>query len=97
MESRIYGRPGVHLKYSTDLGKSWSDSLSIIGKTLAEERADGRSDFDSKFGESVSYSNTFVEKLSDREAIVCYNDLTYPDINGVPTKAAFVRTITVFR
>ena len=91
----IYGRPGVHLIYSTDKGKNWSDSISIIGKTLSEERADGRSDFDSKFGESISYSNTFVEKISESEAIVCYNDLTYPDENGIPTKAAFVRRIGI--
>ena len=91
----IYGRPGVHLKYSTDNGKTWSASISIIGKTLTEERAGGRSDFDSKFGSSISYSNTFVEKISENEAIICYNDLTYPDENGIPTKAAFVRRIKI--
>ena len=32
---------------------------------------------------------------SDDTVIVCYNDLKYPDKNGVPTKAAFVRKITV--
>lgn len=89
----IYGRPGVHFKYSTDRGKTWSKSVSIIGKTLSQERADGRSDFDSKYGKSISYSNTFVEKLSEKSIIVCYNDLTFPDKNGIPTKAAFVRVL----
>ena len=52
----IYGRPGVHFKISTDKGEAWSDSYSIIGKTLTEERASGRSDFDSKYGDSCSYA-----------------------------------------
>ena len=91
----IYGRPGVHCKVSYDKGETWSESYSIIGKTLEEERKNGKSDAESKYINSSSYSNTFVEKISDDTVIVCYNDLKYPDKNGVPTKAAFVRKITV--
>lgn len=91
----IYGRPGVHVKYSEDHGETWSRSYPIIGKTLAEERAEGRSDFDSKYGYPYSYCNTFWERISDDEIILLYNDLRYPDKNGVPTKAAFVRKIKI--
>lgn len=91
----VYGRPGVHFKISTDRGETWSESYSIIGKTLTEERNEGRSDFVSKYGDSCSYSNTFVEKISQDSVIVCYNDLKYPDKNGVKTKAAFVRKISI--
>lgn len=91
----IYGRPGVHCKVSHDKGKTWSESHSIIGKTLAEERNMGRNDAESKYFDSCSYSNTFVEKVSDDTVIVCYNNLKYPDKNGVNTKACFVRKITV--
>lgn len=91
----VYGRPGVHFKISADKGETWSDSYSIIGKTLTEERKNGRNDFDSKYGNSCSYSNTFVEKLSEDSVLVCYNDLRYPDQNGVNTKAAFVRKIKI--
>lgn len=91
----IYGRPGVHIKYSTDHGETWSQSIPIIGKTLSRERAEGRSDYESKYGHPYSYSNTFWEQISDNEILVLYNDLRYPDKNGVPTKAAFVRRIVV--
>ena len=90
----IYGRPGVHCKISRDRGQTWSESYSIIGKTLAQERADGRRDADSKYFDSCSYSNSFVQKISEDTVIVCYNDLRYPDKHGIPTKAVFVRTIT---
>lgn len=91
----IYGRPGVHIKYSTDRGETWSQSYPLIGKTLEQERADGRDDFSSKYGSPSSYCNTFWDYISDKEIIVLYNDLRYPDKNGVPTKAAFVRTIKI--
>lgn len=91
----IYGRPGVHIKYSTDGGKTFSEPYTLIGKTLTEERNAGREDFDSKYGHSCSYSNTFYERISDREILVLYNDLTYPDKNGKPTKAALVRKIEI--
>ncbi len=91
----VYGRPGVHFKYSADTGKTWSESYSIIGKTLTEERKTGRSDADIKYFDTSSYSNVFLEEISEDTVIVCYNDMKYPDINGVNTKACFVRTITI--
>ena len=51
--------------------------------------------FDSKYGFPDSYCNTFYEMLSENEILLLYNDLTYPDENGVPTKAAFVRKISL--
>lgn len=91
----VYGRPGVHFKYSSDNGKTWSKSYSIIGKTFEEERKTGRSDADIKYFDTTSYSNVFLEEISDDTVIVCYNDMKYPDINGVNTKACFVRKITL--
>ena len=91
----VYGRPGVHFKISTDKGETWSKSYSIIGKTLTEEREAGRNDRESKYSDSCSYSNTFVEQISEDSILVCYNNLRYPDQNGVNTKAAFVRKIKI--
>lgn len=91
----VYGRPGVHCKVSFDKGNTWSDSYSIIGKTLTEERNGGKSDAESKYFDTSSYSNTFVEKISDSEVLVCYNNLKYPDKNGVNTKAVFVKKISL--
>lgn len=91
----IYGRPGVHMKYSTDSGMSWSEPISIIGLTLEQERMAGRSDALSKYFDTCSYSNTFVEKVADDTVIVVYNDMKYKPENGEGHKAAFVKCITV--
>ena len=90
-----YGRPGVHCKCSCDNGKTWSNSFSIIGKTLEEERAAGRNDLDSKYMDTCSYSNLFVEKLSDDSVLMLYTDLKYDPGDGLHHKAGFVRKITV--
>ena len=91
----VYGRPGVHFKISEDGGKTWSDSVSVIGNTLEECRKMGIGDMDSKYRQTSSYSNTFYEKLSDDTFLLLYNDLKYDEGDGVFHKAAFVRKITV--
>lgn len=91
----IYGRPGVHFKISEDNGKTWSGSYPIIGKTLSEELYEGKSYMDAKYFDTISYSNTFVEKLSDHSVLVLYNDLQYDEGDGQKHKAAFVRKITI--
>ena len=91
----IYGRPGVHLKVSEDNGKTWSESVSIIGKTLDEERALGRKDLDSKYFDTVSYSNSFAEVISEDTILLHYTNLKYDEGDGVMHKAGFVKKITV--
>lgn len=91
----VYGRPGVHFKYSLDNGRTWSKSHSIIGKTLAEYRKECDDDYKIKYGDTCSYSNTFVEKLSGDEFLVLYNNLKYDEGDGVHHKAAFVRKIKI--
>ena len=90
-----YGRPGVHFKISCDNGKTWSDSYPIIGKTLEQERAAGRSDLDSKYADPCSYSNLFVEKLTEDTVLVLYTDLKYDPGDGRHHKAGLVRKITI--
>ena len=92
--SVVYGRPGVHFKYSSDDGKTWSDSFSIIGKTLEEYRKDGVSDAKSKYFDTCSYSNVFIEKIAENTMLVLYNNSKYDEGDGVKHKAAFVRTVT---
>lgn len=89
----VYGRPGVHFKYTLDDGKTWSNSLSIIGKTLKEYRNDGVSDMDSKYSDTCSYSNVFVEKISEDTMLVLYTNMKYDEGDGVKHKSAFVRTV----
>ena len=91
----VYGRPGVHFKVSEDCGKTWSDSVSVIGNTLEECRKMGMEDMDSKYRKTSSYSNTFYEKISDDTFLLLYNDVRYDEGDGVFHKAAFVRKIKI--
>jgi len=90
----VYGRPGVHFKYSLDDGKTWSKSYAIIGETLEETRAKGISDLDSKYADTQSYSNIFIEKLDENSVLVLYNNMKYIDSDGKKHKAAFVREVS---
>ncbi len=90
----LYGRPGVHFKYSADDGKTWSDSYSIIGKTLEEYRKDGVSDAESKYIDTCSYSNIFVEKIDNNTMLVLYTNVKYNEGDGKEHKAGFVRTVS---
>lgn len=89
----IYGRPGVHFKYSLDNGKTFSESTAIIGETLSEKRARGISDAVSKYGDMDSYSNTFVEVVGDDSLLVVYNDMKYDTGDGKNHKATMVAEI----
>lgn len=91
----IYGRPGVHFKISEDNGLTWSSSYPIIGRTLQEELADGNEYHAVKYYDSISYSNTFIDKISGDTILVLYNNQKYDDGDGKRHKAAFVRKITV--
>ena len=91
----IYGRPGVHFKISEDNGANWSKPYNILGKTLEEERESGKSDSDSKYFDTSSYSNTFAEKISKNTFIVVYNDMKFDEGDGEFHKAGFIQRITV--
>ena len=86
-----YGRPGVHYIISEDNGKTWSKSRPVIGKTLEECRAEGMSDADSKYFNTWSYSNVFVEKSGNNSVIVLYNNQKYKEDDGLYHKAGFVK------
>lgn len=87
----IYGRPGVHFRYSLDNGETFSEPVSIIGKALEQELADGAGYMECKYGNSCSYSNTFAEVLEDDTVLVLFNDLKYREPGDAQChKAAFV-------
>lgn len=93
----IYGRPGVHCRYSEDNGKTWSEPHSMIGPTLKQAMAEGRDYLDVKYGNTCSYSNTYVERISEDTVLALYNDIQYDPGDGCRHKAAFVREITLRR
>ena len=68
----------------------WRD----ISGTLEAYRKDGISDANSKYFNTCSYSNVFIEKLSENSMLVLYNNAKYDPGDGLHHKAAFVRTVT---
>ena len=93
----VYGRPGVHLRVSDDGGKTFGEPITLIGKTLTEERSLGKGYMEAKYADMDSYSNTFLEKLSDGSFLILYTDLKYDPGDGLRHKAGFVCRITVKR
>ena len=90
----VYGRPGIHMKYSTDSGKTWSEPITLIGKTLSEHYAAGDAYMDCKFWNMDTYANTFVEVLSDDTFLICYTDMKYQTGDGLDHRTTLVRKIT---
>lgn len=93
----VYGRPGVHVIFSEDGGQSFSSPTSIIGRTLSEELLDGKSYMNAKYFDTPSYSNSFVEVLSDDSFFILYTDLRYDCGDGEKRKATLIRKVTVSR
>ncbi len=91
----VYGRPGVHMILSEDGGETFSEPFSIIGKTLQEELAAGNTYMTSKYFDTCSYSNTFVERLDENSFLILYTNLKYDPGDGQHHKAGFVRKITI--
>ena len=50
---------------------------------------------DAKYGDTSSYSNTFVEKISENTVLILYNDMKYDCGDGKKHKATLARTVTV--
>ena len=93
----VYGRPGVHMRWSSDSGKTWSDPVTVIGKTLDRHRALGDDYMDCKYWKMETYANTYMEAVSDDTVLLCYNDMKYDAGDGLAHRATLVRKITFRR
>ena len=93
----VYGRPGVHIRWSADSGRTWSEPFTVIGKTLSEHRALGDDYMDCKYWKQDTYSNSYAEIVSDDTILLCYNDMKYQTGDGLDHRATLVRKITFRR
>ena len=75
----VFGRPGVHVQFSTDGCRSWESRTSLIGKTAEEEVAAGRNLLDTMYGDTVSYSNTRTVVTGPDRFLVLFTDFKYGD------------------
>ena len=88
----VFGRPGVHVQFSTDGCRSWGALTSLIGKTAEEEVAAGRDLLDAMYRDTVSYSNTRTVITGPDRFLVLYTDFKY---GGEQRKAIVVQEVIV--
>lgn len=88
----VFGRPGVHVQFSTDGCRSWNTLISLIGKTAEEEVAAGRNLLDAMYGDTVSYSNTRTVITGPDRFLVLYTDFKY---GGERRKAIVMQEVIV--
>jgi len=88
----LYGRPGVHVRVSTDSGRSWSESMPLVGPAEAELTAMPpaqwwavRHDF--------SCANLNVVVSGPDRFLVAYSDFLHENADHQTTKAIKVREI----
>lgn len=90
----IYGRPGVHVKATGDSGKTWSESVPVVGpseKDLLARPLDEwwtiRHDF--------SCANTSVAVTGPDRFLVAYSDFRHRNAAGERCKAICVREVVI--
>jgi hypothetical protein len=88
----VFGRPGVHVQFSSDGCRSWEALTSLIGKTAEEEVAAGRDLLDAMYRDTVSYSNTRTVITGPDRFLVLYTDFKY---GGEQRKAIVVQEVIV--
>ncbi|MEI6970581.1 MAG: sialidase family protein [bacterium] len=88
----VFGRPGVHVQFSSDGCRSWNALTSLIGKTKEEELAAGRDLMDAMYIDTVSYSNTRTVTTGPDRFLVLYTDFKY---EGQKRKALVVQEVMV--
>jgi hypothetical protein len=91
----VFGRPGVHVQFSTDQCRTWNTLTSLIGKTREEEMKAGRKLMAAMYFDTVSYSNTRVVKTGPDRFLVCYTDFKYKGDDGQVHKSIKVQEIVV--
>ena len=89
----IYGRPGVHVRTSSDSGETWSDPTAIVGppesffmETERETWWEGRHDY--------SCCNTTLVVTGPDRFLLAYSDFQHADADGNMCKAIKVREIS---
>jgi hypothetical protein len=87
----VFGRPGVHVQFSTDGCRSWGGLTSLIGKTAEQEMATGRDLVDAMYRDTASYSNTRTVVTGPDRFLVLYTDFKY---GGQRRKAIVAQEVT---
>lgn len=90
----VYGRPGVHARVSSDSGRTWSRSVSLIGPSEEDLLAKPLEEW-WKLRHVYSCSNTTVVVTGPDRFLVAYSDFQHTGKDGRPCKAIKVREVMV--
>jgi hypothetical protein len=97
----IYGRPGVHLLFSTDCCRTWHTPHRVIGRlTKAELQEEAQRGGGSVYvyGLCIQHdtcANTSFVKTGDDRFLIAYSDFNFQDENGKNRKAIKVQEFTI--
>lgn len=89
----VYGRPGVHVRVSTDSGMSWSDSMPLVGPAESDLTVLPLADW-WKVRHDFSCSNVDVVASGPDRFLVAYSDFQHKDSEQRTCKAIKVREIS---
>ena len=89
----LYGRPGVHVRVSTDSGMSWSDSMPVVGPAEAELTAMPLADW-WKVRHDFSCANLDVVVSRPDRFLVAYSDFQHENADHRTCKAIKIREIS---
>jgi Neuraminidase (sialidase) len=91
----VHGRPGVHVRFSTDNCRTWNTVTNIIGRTKEQVIESGDDLWTARYIDMDSYSNTRVLKTSQNSFIVLYTDFKHKKDDGQLYKSIKLREIRV--
>ena len=92
----VYGRPGVHVKTSTDSGRTWSESVPLVGPSEKDLLAMPLAEW-WRIRHDFSCANTSVVAAVPDRFLVAYSDFRHFDAAGLPCKAIKVQAVVVTR
>lgn len=88
----VYGRPGVHVRGSSDSGRTWSDPLAVVGPP---ESSFLEAPIETWFERRHDYScaNTTLAVTGPDRFLLAYSDFQHPGPDGQMCKAIKVREV----
>lgn len=90
----VYGRPGVYVRLSADGGRTWSESVSLVGPQEAELMRRPVSEWWAQTAAAISCGNIDVVVTGPDRFLVAYSDFNQPPPDG-PHKAVMVREVAI--
>jgi hypothetical protein len=92
-----YGRPGVYVRGNSDSGKSWSESVNVVGPREQELLGERWWDvwYDDNSSTKISCGNLGAVVTGSDRFLLAYSDFRHRQVEGKWVKAVMVREFVV--